>query len=76
MTEKPFSTPHAEINHDLCMGTSMCLQSFPQAFRLNSDHQAVFHIVTGLTVEKLREAEMSCPMGAIRVIESMPKSDS
>jgi len=76
MIEKSLPTPHAEINHDLCMGTSMCLQSAPRAFRLNSDHQAVFQVVPDLTIEELREAAISCPMGAITVIELVPESGS
>jgi ferredoxin len=72
MIEKMHSIPRAEINHDLCMGTSMCLQSAPRGFRLNYDHQAEFQDVFDLTYEELLDAALSCPMGAIKVIESEP----
>lgn len=61
--------PRAEVNHDRCMGTSMCMHAAPRAFHLNSDGQAEFHDGAPVTLAELHEAATSCPMAAITVIE-------
>jgi ferredoxin len=59
--------PIAEVSHERCMGTSMCTQSAPRAFRLNENGQAVFQGPGTATPEELEEAAFACPMAAITV---------
>jgi ferredoxin len=59
----------AEVSHDLCAGTTMCMQAAPRAFALDAKGQAVFQGIGIASDEALREAAHSCPMGAIFVTE-------
>ena len=69
MSDLNTAVPRAEVDHDRCMGTSMCTQAAARAFRLNQDGQAEFQGVGLATLEELREAAMSCPMAAITIVE-------
>ncbi len=58
----------AEVSHEHCMGVSMCLQAAPRAFKINANGQSVFQGPGTATLDELRDAVDSCPMGAIRII--------
>lgn len=55
------------INPFKCVGSTMCIQSAPRAFKLNERKQSSVNDPTGETLAKLREAAEQCPMGAIRI---------
>jgi ferredoxin len=65
--KEPAKPPIAEVSHDLCMGTSMCTQAAPRAFRLNENGQAVFQGPATATPQELEDAAFACPMAAITV---------
>jgi ferredoxin len=69
MSDQHTAVPRAEVDHHLCMGTSMCTQAAARAFRLNQDGQAEFQGVGLATLDELRDAAMSCPMAAINIVE-------
>lgn len=60
-----------EVSHDLCVGTSMCVQIAPGAFRLDSEGLSEFEEAGEWDVEDVLEAVDSCPMSAIRVVEEV-----
>lgn len=64
------AVPRAEVDHHLCMGTSMCTQAAARAFKLKKDGQAEFQGVGLATLDELRDAAMSCPMAAITIVEA------
>lgn len=66
---KDLFTLRAEVSHDHCAGTTMCMQAAPGAFRLNANGQAVFQGPGIAPAEQLREAATSCPMGAIFLVD-------
>jgi len=61
-----------EVDPDLCIGSGECVAMAPQAFLLGPADSTVTLLQDAATVELelLRDAEMSCPTGAIRVVAS------
>lgn len=55
------------INPFKCVGSTMCIQSAPLAFKLNERKQSMVTDPTAETLAKLREAAEQCPMSAIRI---------
>jgi len=55
------------VDHELCVGSSMCLGIDPKRFELNESDQAVF---VGDTIDQdlAREAAEVCPVGAITLV--------
>ena len=55
------------VDHDVCVGSAMCVAMAPALFRLNDDRQA--EVVAGAEVaaDAAAEAAENCPVGAITV---------
>lgn len=55
------------VDHDVCVGSAMCVALAPALFRLNEDRQA--EVVAGgvVTADLAAEAAENCPVGAITV---------
>jgi ferredoxin len=55
------------VDHDVCVGSAMCVATAPALFRLNEDRQA--EVVAGavLAADVAAEAAENCPVGAITV---------
>lgn len=61
-----------EISED-CVGSAQCVALAPQVFRLGTDGYATLteELLTAEGIERAREAEDVCPMGAIRVTDDV-----
>jgi ferredoxin len=68
MTDEPRRRMRAEVSHDLCVGSTMCLQLAPGAFALDENRQAVF-APGDWELGALQEAADGCPMQAITIVE-------
>src|SRR5438034_10038449 len=55
------------VDHNLCVGNSMCETFAPHVFRLNDDRQSAAVDPDGDPIEQILEAAESCPMSAILV---------
>ncbi|MET7992125.1 ferredoxin [Amycolatopsis sp. NPDC005232] len=55
------------VDHDLCAGVAQCVQSAPDAFRLDDDLLSVFVPSGPWTARDLEAARDNCPMSAIRI---------
>ncbi len=55
------------VDHDVCVGSAMCVAIAPAVFRLNDERQA--EVVPGEVVaaDLAAEAAENCPVGAITV---------
>lgn len=55
------------VDHDICVGSAMCVAIAPALFRLNGERQA--EVVAGEVVaaDLAAEAAENCPVGAITV---------
>ena len=58
----------AEVSHDLCVGSAMCLSLAPGAFRLDASGLSVFESGKW-DPALLQDAADGCPMGAITLVE-------
>lgn len=63
------SAVRARVDHDLCVGSTMCVQFADQHFELDDDRQSVY--VAGETDDRdtVLEAAANCPMEAITVTD-------
>lgn len=61
--------PSARVSHDLCIGTAMCTNLAPAAFRLNNDGQSEFQPEGAWKTDELYAAADGCPMSAITVAD-------
>ncbi len=55
------------VDHNVCVGSSMCTQIAPGVFKLNENRQSEAVNPGGDSVEKIREAAQNCPVSAITV---------
>jgi len=64
--------PQVEIDKQLCIGSGECVALAPSAFSLEDANLTVTVLATApeTALDKLRDAEMSCPTGAIRIVPS------
>ena len=53
------------VDHDKCVGSTMCIQFTPGVFALSTRRQAVVTDAAGDTPAKIREAAEQCPVSAI-----------
>ena len=61
----------AEIDPQLCLGTSACELAAPEHFELNERGVAEFHESRPpLTKGRLLEIARGCPQGAIRIVDA------
>lgn len=55
------------VDHDLCVGSGMCVAVAPQIFRLNEERQAEVMEGADIPLALAVEAADNCPVGAITV---------
>lgn len=62
--------PQVELDQELCIGSGECAALAPNAFSLEDANLTVTVLATApeTDLETLRDAEMSCPTGAIRIV--------
>src|SRR5437870_4770638 len=61
-----------EVDRDICIGSGDCARLAPTAFALDEDDRAYVLDPESVDAETLRQAERSCPSGAIVVSETEP----
>jgi ferredoxin len=59
-----------EVDEELCIGAANCELAAPGAFEVGADGIARVLDPEAVEADQLRQAETSCPSGAIRVIEA------
>ena len=59
-----------EIDRTVCIGSGDCARLAPTAFALDADDKAYVLDPESVDAETLRQAERSCPSGAITVAEA------
>lgn len=57
------------VDHDKCVGTTICVLTVPKVFALDEEGQAIVIDPDGDTLVRLRYAEEQCPQSAIMVEE-------
>ena len=57
------------IDHDVCVGSTMCTQIAGNVFTLNENMQSEVLNVRGDSMEKITEAVDNCPVSAISMGE-------
>jgi ferredoxin len=55
------------VDHNVCVGNTLCVTIAPQVFTLNKQRQSEALNPGGDTVEKILEAAENCPVSAITV---------
>jgi ferredoxin len=55
------------VDHDLCVGSTLCLLIAPGTFVLDEHGQSIVHDPAGDAAEKVLDAAVQCPLAAIRV---------
>ena len=58
------------VDHNLCVGNSMCETIAPKVFVLNDDRQSEAVNPDGDTEENILEAAENCPVSAISVVDA------
>jgi ferredoxin len=58
---------NVSVDHSRCVGNAMCLATAPGVFAHNADRQSEVVDPVGDTEEKILEAAVNCPTGAIRI---------
>lgn len=58
------------VDHNLCVGNSMCETIAPKVFVLNDDRQSEAVNPDGDTEENILEAAENCPVSAIKVVDA------
>ena len=58
------------VDHNVCVGNSMCETLAPKVFVLNDDRQSEAVNPDGDTEENILEAAESCPVSAITVVDA------
>jgi len=58
------------VDHNLCVGNSMCETLAPKVFVLNDDRQSEAVNPDGDTEENILEAAENCPVSAITVVDA------
>ena len=58
------------VDHNLCVGNSMCETTAPKVFVLNDDRQSEAVNPDGDTEENILEAAENCPVSAITVVDA------
>lgn len=59
------------VDHDLCVGSTMCIQRADGVFDLNDEGQSVVTDLEGASREEIVDAASQCPMEAITVVDSV-----
>lgn len=58
------------VDHDLCVGSQMCVLTAPGVFELNADGQSVASDLSSADLETILAAAEQCPVEAISVVDS------
>ena len=58
------------VDHNVCVGNSMCETTAPKVFVLNDDRQSEAVDPDGDTEENILEAAENCPVSAITVVDA------
>ncbi|MCH8280101.1 MAG: ferredoxin [Chloroflexi bacterium] len=58
------------VDHNVCVGNSMCETLAPKVFVLNDDRQSEAVNPDGDTEENILEAAENCPVSAIKVVDA------
>ena len=58
------------VDHNLCVGNSMCETLAPKVFVLNDNRQSEAVNPDGDTEENILEAAENCPVSAITVVDA------
>ena len=58
------------VDHNVCVGNSMCETLAPKVFVLNDDRQSEAVNPDGDTEENTLEAAENCPVSAIKVVDA------
>ena len=58
------------VDHNICVGNSMCETIAPKVFVLNDDRQSEAVNPDGDTEENILEAAENCPVSAITVVDA------
>ena len=58
------------VDHNVCVGNSMCETIAPKVFVLNDDRQSEAVNPDGDTEENILEAAENCPVSAITVVDA------
>ena len=58
------------VDHNVCVGNSMCETLAPKVFVLNDDRQSEAVNPDGDTEENILEAAENCPVTAITVVDA------
>ncbi len=58
------------VDHNVCVGNSMCETLAPKVFVLNDDRQSEAVDPDGDTEENILEAAENCPVSAIKVVDA------
>ena len=58
------------VDHNVCVGNSMCETVAPKVFVLNDDRQSEAVNPDGDTEENILEAAENCPVSAITVVDA------
>ena len=55
------------VDHDLCVGSTLCLLIAPGTFALDEHGQSIVRTTAGDPVAAVLDAAVQCPLAAIRV---------
>ena len=58
------------VNHDVCVGNSMCETIAEKVFVLNENRQSEAKYPDADTEENILEAAENCPVSAIKVVDA------
>jgi ferredoxin len=70
LVERTIGDLRVAINRDLCVGFAQCVDVSDEAFEMGDDDVVVFHAPERVSRERLIEACRSCPVEALRVIDT------
>ncbi len=57
------------VNHQACVGSTMCTSTAPRVFALNQDRQSQVTDPAGDSLENILDAAQGCPVGAISMVD-------
>ncbi|MBV9454478.1 MAG: ferredoxin [Rubrobacter sp.] len=66
--------PRVEVDQEMCIGSSNCVEVAKGAFKLNDEDKAEVDDPTAVSIEDLRKAQEQCPVAAI-LVEEPEESD-
>ena len=58
------------VDHDKCVGSTMCVQVAPKVFALDENRQSTVIRPDGDTAERIHRAASECPLSAIVLVDA------